>query len=337
MEREASVRKLELKLLGPPETRLDGRVLTLRTRKALALLAYLAVEHGPHPREELAELLWPKSGRSKGRMALRSALADLRRELGETKDSRAVRLLVEHDSLSFDATSDTEIDLETINAAFEAARTFLARSGSEPPQGDLRRELLVQLGEAADAYRGEFLQGFYLDDAPEFDYWANLERERWRTEAGLVFDRLSECLLEAGSTREAVDVAERWLDHDPLSEDANERLMRARYALGDTAGTLLVYEQYRSTLKQNLVAEPGPEVEALAARIEAENRRTASSLSSARSATRLPEPPFVGRAKEFGILTREYHLARSGGLRIATILGEAGMGSIPEFSHPVLV
>jgi DNA-binding SARP family transcriptional activator len=326
LEGKADVGKLELKLLGPPEVRLDGRVLTLRTKKALALLAYVAVERGPHPREELAELLWPKSGRSKDRMALRSALADLRRELGETGDSREARLLVERDSLTFDATSDTEIDLETIHAAFEAARTSSATSRREPPQVGLRRELLVHLGEATVAYRGEFLQGFYLDDAPEFDYWANLERERWRTEAGLVFDRLSQSLLEAGATREAVGVAERWVDYDTLSEDANERLMRARYALGDTAGALLVYEQYRSTLKLNLSAEPGPEAEALAARIEAENRQRASSRPSARSAMRFPEPPFVGRVKEFGILTREYRLARSEGLRIATVLGEAGMG-----------
>ena len=317
------VGQLELKLLGPPEARLDGRTLAFRTRKALALLAYLAVERGSHPREELAELLWPKSGRSKGRTALRSALADLRRELGETKDSRAARLLAEHDSLRFDATSDAEIDLETINAALEAAR--IPFSGSGPRQESGRRELLVQLGKAANAYQGEFLKGFYLDDAPEFDHWANLERERWRAKAGLVFDRLSERLLEAGATREAVDVAERWVDYDPLSEDANERLMRARYTLGDRAGALLVYEQYHSTLK-DLSAEPGPEAEALAARIEAESRRAASSRPFAGSAARLPETPFVGRAKEFEILTREYHLARSGDSRVVTVLGEAGMG-----------
>ena len=209
MKGKADVGKLELKLLGVPEARLDGRVLTLRTKKALALLVYLVVERGPHPREELAELLWPKSGRSKDRMALRSALADLRRELGGTEDSRGARLLVERDSLSFNATSGTEIDLETIHAAFEAARTSSATSRREPLQESLRRELLVQLGKAADAYRGEFLQGFYLDDAAEFDYWANVERERWRTEAGLVFDRLSQSLLEAGAIREAVDVAEQ--------------------------------------------------------------------------------------------------------------------------------
>ena len=318
--------ELKLKLLGVPEARLDGRVLTLRTKKALALLVYLVVERGPHSREELAELLWPKSGRSKDRMALRSALANLRRELGETEDSRGARLLVERDSLSFNATSGTEIDLETIHAAFEAARTSSVTSRREPPQEGLRQELLVQLGEAADAYRGEFLQGFYLDDASEFDYWANLERERWRTEAGLVLDRLSQCLLKAGAIREAVDVAERWMDHDPLSEDANERLMQALHALGDTAGALMVYEQYRSTLKQNLSAEPGPEPEALAARIEAENRQMASSRPSARSAAWLPEPPFVGRSEEFGILIAEYHSARRGSVRAVAVAGEAGIG-----------
>ena len=72
----------ELRLLGPPAARRGGTPLRLRTRKALALLAYLAAEGGTHRRAELAALLWPESGEKRARTTLRSALADLRGALG---------------------------------------------------------------------------------------------------------------------------------------------------------------------------------------------------------------------------------------------------------------
>ena len=53
---------LRLVVLGPPEVFLDGRRLTFHLRKAQALLLYLAVEGGMHPRSKLAAFLWPDSG-----------------------------------------------------------------------------------------------------------------------------------------------------------------------------------------------------------------------------------------------------------------------------------
>ena len=58
---------LSLSLLGPPEFRLDGHLITdFHSDKVRALLVYLAVEAGgmrpgpvAHRRESLAGLLWP--------------------------------------------------------------------------------------------------------------------------------------------------------------------------------------------------------------------------------------------------------------------------------------
>ena len=61
---------LRLAVLGPPEVFLDGRRLTFHLRKAQALLLYLAVEGGMHPRSKLAALLWPDSGPEAERIAL---------------------------------------------------------------------------------------------------------------------------------------------------------------------------------------------------------------------------------------------------------------------------
>src|SRR5215212_11952156 len=96
---------MSISLLGPPEVSFEGRPLRFRIKKALALLCYLAAEGGSHPRRELAQLLWPQSDERHARTALRSALANLRKTLGEdpARDQEEVRenrlLLVEGDLL----------------------------------------------------------------------------------------------------------------------------------------------------------------------------------------------------------------------------------------------
>ena len=75
---------LSLALLGTPVIQHAGRLVVFPTRKALALLAYLAVEGGAHSREKIAALLWPESAAGQARTTLRSTLALLRTALGES-------------------------------------------------------------------------------------------------------------------------------------------------------------------------------------------------------------------------------------------------------------
>jgi DNA-binding SARP family transcriptional activator len=58
---------IQLNLLGQPELIVNGARATLRTQKALALLAYLVVESRPVDRARLVALLWPDSDESRGR------------------------------------------------------------------------------------------------------------------------------------------------------------------------------------------------------------------------------------------------------------------------------
>ena len=74
---------MQLTLLGAPRVSLSERALSFPTRKALALLIYLAVESGVHTRAQLVSLLWPDSDAAHGRLSLRRALGQLRDVLGE--------------------------------------------------------------------------------------------------------------------------------------------------------------------------------------------------------------------------------------------------------------
>ena len=61
-----------------------GRDTAIGSRKAQALLAYLALSPGkPQPREKLASLLWSDRSEAQARASLRQALSELRRALPE--------------------------------------------------------------------------------------------------------------------------------------------------------------------------------------------------------------------------------------------------------------
>ena len=73
---------LRVDVLGTPRIEVDGEPLHVDTRKAIAMLAYLAVSGGPQARELLVDLLWPDTDPDRGRAALRRTLSALRSALG---------------------------------------------------------------------------------------------------------------------------------------------------------------------------------------------------------------------------------------------------------------
>ena len=75
--------QLTIRLLGAPGIARDGTPVAVDTRKATALLAYLAVSGRSHAREALAGLLWPEYDDEHARAALRRTLSTLRTALGE--------------------------------------------------------------------------------------------------------------------------------------------------------------------------------------------------------------------------------------------------------------
>ena len=301
---------LILRLLGRPEVSCGGQFLRFRSRKELALLFYLATEGGLHPREKLAALFWPESGEDQSRASLRNALYGLRKTLQGGTGQEYLRAGRDA-AVGLDLGSGVELDLRIVDAV--SARPLV-----EAPGGEIR-SILEELRAAAAAYRGEFLEGFSLDDAPDFEYWVSLERDRWRRRSEAVFDRLSGLELGSGEVEAAVTTAERWTHGAPASEAAYRRLMEALFAADDGAAALRAFEACRRVLQERLGIEPSAETEALAARIRAE-AFSGSTLQHARSrapeATGPPreglEVPFVGRSEEFGTLVEEYHSARGG-------------------------
>ncbi len=339
--RGSGTEPLIVNLLGPAEVSFEGRALRLGRKKALALLCYLAAEGGSHSRRQLAELLWPRSDERRARTDLRSTLAGLRKALGEDAtrgDGRGegVRLLAVDGDLLGVEPQGIELDLRTLQGAVSLARSETSETspgGSKVHEAVGRLNLIARLEEALGAYRGEFMEGFSLEDAPEFELWLEVERERWRALFGELCERVSRLQAEAGRVEEAIETARRWAGHAPLEEAAHRRLVELLSAAGDGEGSLLAYEYFRSALRRELEIEPSPQMVELAERLRREVEERASLGSSlARSAatanmTSALEVPFAGRHEEFGALVSEYHACTSGEApRIVAIIGEAGIG-----------
>src|SRR5438477_8688392 len=149
--------QLKLTLLGGFRARLDpGSSLVLPTRKAQALLAYLALPLGrAHPREKLAALLWGGIREPSARASLRQALFSIRRTLAGAERT----LRQEGATIALDVAT---VDVDA--AAFEAAMI------EGTPQAIER---------AATLYQGDLLSGFALGEPP-FEEWLLAERERLR-------------------------------------------------------------------------------------------------------------------------------------------------------------
>ena len=326
-------KRLSLRLLGPPEVSLRGLPLRFRIKKQLALLCYLAAEGGRrHHRRELAELLWPRSDERHARTDLRSVLSRLRQSLGE----EGRMLLKDGDLLGVEPTQ-VELDTEALETAVSLARreTSLAGASSAAAAAVGRRELIGRLRGDLGFYRGEFMEGFSIEDAPEFELWVEGERTKWRALFGELCERLSRLEAEEGLIPEATATARLWARHAPLEEAAHRRLMELLSSVGESERALLAYEGFKNTLGRELGMEPSPPLQELAARLHEEVQERASlgaslaRFSEGTPTTGLPsylEAPLVGRQEEFGALVSEYQAASMGQTRAVAILGEAGIG-----------
>src|SRR6476620_5711412 len=132
---------IEVSLLGPPRVEHDGMLVAFDTRKAMAVLALLAVADRPRTREGLADLLWPGTDPAHARGALRRTLSTLRSAVG------ADHLETTSDHVRLVKGDGVVVDVDRFH-------DLTARG---------------QLESAVELFRGDFLEGFAVRDAPDFE------------------------------------------------------------------------------------------------------------------------------------------------------------------------
>jgi predicted ATPase/DNA-binding SARP family transcriptional activator len=306
--------RLALRLLGPPRVEVDGEPVHIGRRKALALLAYLAVTARPHTRDSLATLLWPSYDQAGARGELRRMLSILKRTLGEPC------LAVDRAMAGIDADADVWVDVA------EFRRLLAECEGHGHGAGEACTSCAGLLEEAAALYEDDFLAGFTLDDSAAFDEWQRFEAEGLRDELGSVLERLARCRSAQGDHEGAIEHARRWVALDALHEPAQRALMQAYAGAGQRSAALRQYGECERVLRSELGLTPSAATVALRERIElGAGERAAEPATAPRARPNLPAQaiPLVGRED---VLAEIAEMLRDPSCRLLTLLGPGGSG-----------
>jgi DNA-binding SARP family transcriptional activator len=260
------VTQAEIVLLGTPQVFINAQPVRFARRKALALIAYLAITRQPHSRDTLAELLFADHEAGQARAALRVILAAINQTpfvgwLIAERDTIALRVdeTLSVDALAFDA---------HIDAGADAA--------------------------AAALYRGDFMAGFTLRDSPAFDDWQSVETQRLQQRLFTALQRLSDQYRGRGEHEQAAEVLRRWLSIDPLHEPAQYTLISTYADMGQRTAALDQYAHYAALVQAELGIPPQDDLRQLAEQIRSATPNARPPRSGEGSLPPLP-PLCIGR------------------------------------------
>ena len=317
--------ELSLALLGPPVVKRAGAQVTFDTRKAIALLALLAVTGREHTREQVADLLWPDADEAKARGSLRRTLSVAAAAVGP-------------------ALAITRTTVGLVPAAVDVdVREF---------ETLLTRKDAAALERGVGLYRDDFLAGFTVRDCPDFEDWQASVREELKQLLARGLQRLVAACVAAGELERAIGHARRWLQLDQLHEPAYQAMIRLYEWTGQRSAAMRQYRSLVHVLDRDLAVRPLPETTQLyedvrAGRLAAPPLPTAAAAVAVASATGAAtgtadqvaalDWPLVGRAAELSALRSAWRSAGAPGApgapgadgargRAVAIIGQAGSG-----------
>jgi len=303
--------QLHLYFLGPPRFERDGQRLSTDTRKATALLAYLALTGERQTRDALAAFLWPDFDESRAKAALRRTLSALKSAIG------GEALTISRDAIGLEMTV-VWCDV------FELKSLLASQEGSDPDTS--------QLEAAVALYRDDFLAGFSLRDSLPFDDWQLLQAQNLRRDLETALETLTKRYIGRQAYEQALPLAHRWLALDPLREEVHRCLMQLYAWLGQPNAALRQYRDCTRILDEKLGVPPLSETTALYEAIQ--NDRLSAPVPEIEGdiAPRLPPHrhpsgslPLVGRTAELAAMQALYRQVGPDG-RLLLLTGEPGIG-----------
>lgn len=255
---------LLISLLGPLRVAsVRCPVLGLTSRKARALLAYLAFEAGrPHPRQALAGLLWPEHPERMALGSLRHALSDLRRAIGDDLATPPF-LLVTRETIQLNPEADCWLDVTAFERKLSAISDRRSAVSDQPSAAGQEAQAIENLHAAIALYRGPFLEGFSLGDSPVFEEWLLLKREQLNRRLLRALNSLAALYEGCREYEEALACVRRIIELEPWQEEAHRQAMRLLALAGRRSEALVQFLRCRHLMIRELGVEPGPETAAL--------------------------------------------------------------------------
>ena len=234
--------RLEVRLLGTVEARVDDRPPPVLAPQLRLLLAALATDAGRVvPMERLIDRVWD-SPPARARTSLQVLVARLRRAL-EGPGAQADVIKHRDGGYLLDVAPDA-VDLHRLDE--------LVRQARDAPAAE-RVELLRQ---ARELWRGEPFPG--LPGA-----WSALSRDVWSRQYLDALVAWARAEQDVGNPAAVVGPLAEAAAHHPLVEPLAAELMRALAAAGRPAEALAAFAVVRRRLADELGADPGPPLQAV--------------------------------------------------------------------------
>jgi DNA-binding SARP family transcriptional activator len=193
--------------------------------------------------EEIAEALWPHSGRQ-ALSSVRHFVHGLRDKLEPNRTGRGGSTFIVTVRGGYAINRrHVRIDADTFT---EAVRAGL--SASERGEHDVAAELLEF---AISLYRGDL-----VEDEP-YAEWAMPERDRLRAMATDTVRTLAQLALVKSDHAAAAKQLERLAEFEPFDSDVHKELLRVMIAAGRRSDALRRYSTFRARLAKEFKTEPG--------------------------------------------------------------------------------
>jgi ABC-type transport system substrate-binding protein/DNA-binding SARP family transcriptional activator len=238
--------RIEFRILGPLEVRVEDAPLRIGGPRQRALLALLLLSANEVvSRDRLLDELFGDAQTESTDHALRVQVSRLRKALGASGEQRLVAsppgylLRVE----------PGELDFHVFEELFAAGRRALE-------EGDAK-EAAAKLQAAEEQWRGRPLADL------EFEPFARVEVERLEELRLAAVEARIEAELALGRDAALVPELEALVGEHPLRERLRSHLMVALYRCGRQADALETYRVGRSLLSEQLALEPSPRLRAL--------------------------------------------------------------------------
>ncbi len=280
---------MNVKLLGTPIVQKDKEYITFPFGKAEALFYYMLVKKRVS-RDVLVDLFWANVTLASAKKNLRNAVYIIKKVFNEEVLVSPQRTIIELNSkLKF------KLDIDE----------FLFGCGIN----------------SIEAYSGEFLEGFFVKDAKNFEEWMLGLRSQYRYTYVRKLYKQVENFMEDKKWNDAEKYCNRIIDIDQFDEKAYRVLMKIYNEDGKYNKCIYIYNSLVELLDSELSIAPDTKTTKLFEKI-AQNKPLKHTQNKAES-----QEFFYGRNKELDFLSKNYYrFLNSNTASSIIILGETGIG-----------
>jgi len=231
----------------------NSQIINFRSQKIKALLVYLAVEAGRvHQRDTLVDLLWSEQPTVSGKKNFSQSLSRLQRAIANQQAVPPYLIITRH-TVQWNLDSGYWLDVNTFLQATENALSQV-----EQFQFELSTAY-EQLETAYNLYQGDFLAGFFVADAPEFDNWVAATREQLYQQMLSALAHVTQRAEEVGHYEQAIKLAQRQIELNSWNEPAHRSLMRGLAFTGRRSDAIAQFDHCVDILAAELDVDPSQE------------------------------------------------------------------------------